>query len=111
MLTIGFSQVGAENGWRNAETNSIRGEAEKARRHPPQILRRQQQAGRSDQALRSFIAQGVDAIILAPKVETGWEPVLREIKTAKIPVILVDRGVSVNDDTLYTTLIASDFVG
>src|SRR5205085_1011949 len=62
------------------------------------------------QALRTFVAQRVDAIILAPKIETGWEPVLKEIKRAKIPVILVDRGVTVGDASLYTTLIASDFV-
>ena len=61
-------------------------------------------------AVRGFIAQGVDAIILAPVVETGWEPVLREAKQAKIPVMLVDRGVKVEDESLYTTLIASDFV-
>jgi simple sugar transport system substrate-binding protein len=60
--------------------------------------------------LRTFLAQNVSAIILAPVVETGWEPVLTEIKAAKIPVILVDRGVKVSDDSLYTTLIASDFV-
>src|SRR5262249_12552704 len=61
-------------------------------------------------ALRAFVAQRVDAIILAPVVETGWEPVLREVKRAKIPVVLVDRGIKVGDQSLYTTLIASDFV-
>ncbi len=34
---------------------------------------------------------------------------LKEAKRAKIPVILVDRGVSA-DPSLYTTLIASDFI-
>jgi simple sugar transport system substrate-binding protein len=60
--------------------------------------------------MRDFIAQGVDAIILAPVVETGWDTVLREAKQAKIPVVLVDRGVAVPDETLFTTLISSDFV-
>ena len=59
---------------------------------------------------RAFIAQGVDAIILAPVVETGWKQVLKEAKDAEIPVILVDRGLKVSDDSLYATLIASDFV-
>src|SRR2546427_4949266 len=59
---------------------------------------------------RSFIAQNVDAIILTPKVEDGWEPILKQARAAIIPVILVDRGVNVSDDSLYTTLIASDFV-
>ena len=61
-------------------------------------------------AIRSFVTQRVGAIVLAPVVETGWEPVLREAKRANIPVILVDRGIETGDDSLYTTLIASDFV-
>jgi simple sugar transport system substrate-binding protein len=61
-------------------------------------------------AVNGYIAQGVDAIILAPVVETGWEQVLKDAKDAEIPVILVDRGLKVSDDSLYATLIASDFV-
>ena len=59
--------------------------------------------------MRSFITQGVDVILLAPLVETGWEPVLREAKRAKIPVILIDRTVKVSDDSLYTCFVGSDF--
>src|SRR4029079_19158357 len=61
-------------------------------------------------ALRSFIAQGVDVIAFSPVVETGWEPVLKEIKRAKIPVILTDRPVNVSDPSLFVTFIGSDFV-
>jgi len=43
-------------------------------------------------------------------VETGWEPVLREIKQAGIPVVLTDRGVAVSDPSLYVTFIGADFV-
>ena len=46
---------------------------------------------------------------LAPIVETGWEPVLKEAKLAETPVVLVGRGVDVADDRLYAMLIASDF--
>ncbi len=108
-LTVGFSQVGAEDPWRTAETNSIRGEAEK-RGIDLKFSDAQGKQENQVQAINSFIAQKVDAIILAPKVETGWEPVLMKAKAAKIPVILVDRGVTVGDESLYTTLIASDFV-
>jgi ABC-type sugar transport system substrate-binding protein len=108
-LTIGFSQVGAENAWRTAETNSITSEA-KNRDINLKFSDAQSKQENQIAALRGFVAQGVDAIILAPKIETGWEPVLKEVKAAKIPVILVDRGVKVSDDSLYTTLIASDFV-
>src|SRR5687767_3264930 len=108
-LVVGFSQIGAESAWRTAETRSIEEEAKKR----GVDLRSSDAQGKEEnqiKALRNFIAQRVDAIILAPKVETGWEPVLREVKRAKIPVILVDRGIKVSDESLYTTLIASDFV-
>jgi simple sugar transport system substrate-binding protein len=108
-LTVGFSQIGAESAWRTAETDSIRSEAEK-RGVDLKFSDAQQKQENQIKALRTFVANGVDAIILAPVVETGWEPVLKEIKGANIPVILVDRGVKVSDESLYATLIASDFV-
>src|SRR5262245_26599620 len=108
-LVVGFSQMGSESAWRTAETESIRSEAAK-RNIKLQFSDAQDKQENQIKALRSFIAQGVDAIILAPKVETGWEPVLREVKRAKIPVVLVDRGIKVRDESLYATLIASDFV-
>jgi simple sugar transport system substrate-binding protein len=107
--TVGFSQIGAESGWRTAETKSIQDEAAK-RGVNLKFSDAQQKQENQVAALRSFVAQGVDAIILAPVIETGWEPVLTEIKQAKIPVILVDRSVKVSDDSLYTTLICSDFI-
>ncbi len=108
-LTVGFSQIGAENPWRTAETGSIKSEAEK-RGVDLKFSDAQGKQENQIKALKAFIAQKVDAIVLAPVVETGWEPVLRDAKRAKIPVILVDRGVNVKDDSLYATLIASDFV-
>ncbi len=108
-LVVGFSQVGAESAWRTAETKSIRGEAEK-RGVELKFADAQGKQANQIQALTSFIAQKVDVIVLAPVVETGWEVVLRQAKEANIPVILVDRGIKVSDESLYTTLIASDFV-
>jgi simple sugar transport system substrate-binding protein len=108
-LTVGFSQIGAESAWRSAETESIRSEAAK-RGITLRFSDAQEKQVNQIRALRAFLAQRVDAIILAPVVETGWEPILRQIKRARIPVILVDRGVKVSDESLYTTLIASDFV-
>ncbi|HWN97417.1 MAG TPA: ABC transporter substrate-binding protein [Methylomirabilota bacterium] len=108
-LTVGFSQIGAESAWRTAETQSVQDEAKK-RGVDLRFSDAQQKQENQIKALRTFLAQGVDAIILAPVVENGWEPVLKEIKRANIPVILVDRGIKVSDESLYTTLIASDFV-
>lgn len=108
-LTVGFAQTGAESAWRTANTNSIKSEAEKRGIN----LKFADGQGRQEnqiRAVRSFIAQRVDAIILAPIVETGWEPVLREVKRAKIPVIIMDRTVKVSDESLYACFVGSDFL-
>ena len=60
-------------------------------------------------AVRSFIAQGVDAILLAPVVATGWDAVLEEAAEAEIPVVLLDRMVD-SDPSLYLTAVGSDLV-
>jgi len=106
---VGFSQIGAESAWRTANTESIKSEAAK-RGIELQFSDAQQKQENQIKALRSFIAQGVDVIAFSPVIETGWEPVLKEIKAAGIPVILSDRAVDVTDDSLYVTFIGSDFV-
>jgi len=108
-VPVGFSQIGAESAWRTAETTSIQDEA-KRRGVDLKFADAQQKQENQIKAVRSFIAQNVKAIIIAPVVETGWEQVLRDAKRKKIPVILVDRGINVKDESLFTTLIASDFV-
>ena len=108
-LTIGFSQVGSESGWRTMFTESVKAEAER-RGIDLKFSDAQQKQENQIKAIRSFIAQGVDAIMVAPVVETGWKPVLVEAKRAGIPVVIVDRNMALDDDSLYLTRIASDFV-
>jgi galactofuranose transport system substrate-binding protein len=106
---VGFAQIGAEGDWRAAETRSIRDEATKrgiALSFADAQGRQEQQVA----ALKRFVAQGVDVIVLAPKTEQGWDAVLAEVHGAGIPVVLVDRGVELADPAHYATLIASDFV-
>ncbi|MFO1492984.1 MAG: substrate-binding domain-containing protein, partial [Kiritimatiellia bacterium] len=108
-VTVGFSQIGAESAWRTANTQSVKDEA--AKRGIKLVFSDAQQKQENQiKALRSFIAQGVDVIAFSPVVETGWEPVLKEIKQAGIPVVLSDRAVDVSDESLYVTFIGSDFV-
>ena len=108
-LVVGFSQIGSESGWRAAETKVAKIEAEK-RGIELKVSDAQQKEENQIKAVRSFIAQGVDAIFIAPVVATGWESVLKEAKDAKIPVILLDRGIDVKDDSLYLTVVRSDAV-
>lgn len=108
-ITLGFSQIGAESEWRTANTKSIE-EASKAAGIELKFSDAQQKQENQIKAIRSFIAQKVDVIAFSPVVETGWEPVLREAKAAKIPVILTDRAVDTKDESLWVTFIGSDFV-
>jgi simple sugar transport system substrate-binding protein len=108
-LTVGFSQVGSESGWRAAETNVAKEEAAK-RGITLKIADGQQKQENQIKAVRSFIAQGVDAIFIAPVVATGWEPVLKEAKEAKIPVFLLDRSIDVKDKDLYMTTVTANNV-
>ncbi|WP_272487581.1 galactofuranose ABC transporter, galactofuranose-binding protein YtfQ [Aeromonas salmonicida] len=108
-MTVGFSQIGSESGWRAAETSVAKTEAEK-RGITLKIADAQQKQENQIKAIRSFIAQGVDAIFIAPVVQTGWEPVLQEAKEADIPVFLLDRNITVKDDSLFMTSVAADSV-
>ena len=108
-ITLGFSQIGAESEWRTANSNSVK-DAATAAGIKLKFSDAQQKQENQIKAIRSFIAQKVNVIAFSPVVETGWETVLQEAKAAKIPVILTDRAVNVTDDSLYLSLIGSDFV-
>ena len=108
-IVLGFSQIGAESAWRTANTQSIKDAAHQAKVNLV-FSDAQQKQENQIKALRSFVAQGVDVIAFSPVVESGWEPVLTEIKVAGIPVVLSDRAVDVTDPSLFATFIGSDFV-
>ncbi len=107
-LTVGFSQIGSESGWRAAETALTKQEAEK-RGYTLKFADAQQKQENQIKAVRGFIAQGVDAILIAPVVSTGWDAVLKEAKEAEIPVVLLDRQIDSPED-LYLTAVTSDQV-
>lgn len=107
-IVVGFAQTGAESAWRTANTQSMKSEAEK-RGIELKFADGQSKPENQIRAVRGFVQQRVDAIVLAPLVETGWDPVLREAKQAGIPVVIMDRKIQTNDESLYTCFIGSDF--
>lgn len=108
-IVMGFSQVGAESGWRTANTKSIQESAKEAGIEL-KFSDAQQKQENQIKAIRSFIQQKVDVIAFSPVVESGWDTVLKEAKDANIPVILTDRAVDSPDTSLYKTFLGSDFV-
>ena len=110
LIVVGVSQVGAESDWRIAQTNSIK-ESLTAENGFYMIFDNAQQKQENQiKAIRNFILQEVDYIVLDPIVMSGWDHVLQNAKEAEIPVILVDRDVEVDDDSLYVTSVVTDMV-
>mgnify|MGYP001000680687 CR=1 FL=1 len=108
-IVVGFAQVGAESGWRTANTKDIQDSFKEANIQL-KFSDAQQKQENQIKAIRSYIQQGVDYIAFSPVVQTGWDAVLNEAKAANIPVILTDRAVDSKDTSLYVTFLGSDFI-
>src|SRR5919107_466801 len=106
-ITMGFSQVGAESGWRTANTKNVQ-ESAAAAGIDLKFSDAQGKQENQIKAIRNFITQRVDVIAFSPVVESAWDTVLKEAKDANIPVILTDRAIDPPDTSLYKTFIGSD---
>ena len=109
LIVVGISQVGAESDWRVANSESMKSVFTESRGYRLLFEDARQIQENQILAVRRFIQQRVDYIVLMPLSETGWDSVLQEAWDAGIPVILVDRMVDVEDDSLYAAHVGSDF--
>lgn len=110
LIVVGYAQVGAESDWRTANTESFKSTFTEANGYKLIFDDAQQKQENQIKAIRSFIQQDVDYIVVAPVVETGWETVLKEAEEAGIPVILSDRMMDVSDDNLFTCWVGGNFI-
>jgi ABC-type sugar transport system substrate-binding protein len=108
LITVGFAQTGSESGWRSANTESMQAAFSEENGFELVFNAADNDPAAQIAAVRSFINQGVDAIVIAPIVEDGWDDVLQEAQDAGIPVILEDRTVTASED-LYATWVGLDF--
>ncbi len=108
MITVGFAQTGSESGWRSANTDSMKAAFSEANGFKLVFNAADNDSAAQIAAVRSFINQKVDAIVIAPIVSAGWDDVLKEAQAAKIPVILEDRTVEASPD-LYATWVGDNF--
>nr|WP_233251664.1 ABC transporter substrate-binding protein [Serinibacter arcticus] len=107
--TVGFVAVGPEGAWRSANEQNIRDtfttDAGYDLKYAPAT--NLDQKSQID-AFTSFVDEGVDVILLSATEGSGWEDSLTRAQEAEIPVILIDRGIEPDDDSLYVTRIAPD---
>ena len=109
LIRVGFSQLGAESGWRTANTDSVKASLTEENGFELKFVDAQQKQENQIKALRDFVAQDVDVIAFSPVIETGWDEVLQEIKDSGIPVVLVDRTVETTVEDPFVTWIGADF--
>ncbi len=108
LIVVGISQLGSESVWRTANTESIQNALSRENGYFAIFSNARQKQDNQIKAIRSFISQRVDYIVFSPCTEDGFENVLAEARDAGIPVILMDRTVNVEDDSLYVAHVGSD---
>lgn len=107
MITVGFAQVGHESDWRTASTNSVQSALSKENGIDLQFVDCDNDSAAQLEAVRNFISQDVDYIVIDPIVSTGWDTVLTEAEDAGIPVIVIDR--TIEDSDKYVSWVGSEF--
>lgn len=107
LISIGFAQVGHESDWRTASTNSCQTVFSEENGYDLSFVDCDQDSAAQLEAVRTFIQQEVDYIIIDPIVATGWDTVLGECEEAGIPVIVIDR--TIDDSDKYAAWVGSDF--
>ncbi|WP_407428280.1 ABC transporter substrate-binding protein [Treponema sp.] len=110
LIKVGYAQVGAESDWRLANTESFKSTFTPENGYELIFVDAQQKQENQIKAIRDFIQQEVDYIVVAPVVETGWETVLQEARNASIPVILSDREMKLSDESLYLCWVGGNFL-
>ena len=107
--TVGFSQTDSKSSWRTTETDSIQ-EAVEAAGGEFIVKDAGGDIATQETDIRDLIAAGVDYLVVAPLEDNGLQGALKEAMDNDIPVILVDRSITGEAGTHYTTAIMSDFV-
>ena len=108
VTVIGFAQVGHESDWRAANTIDYQTTFTAENGYELLFVDADNDHTAQMEAVRNFIQQEVDYIVICPVQEAGWEVVLQETQDAGIPVIIADREVSA-DPSLYTTFLGNPY--
>ena len=108
VISVGFAQVGHESDWRTASTKSCQDVFSSANGYDLSFVDCDNDSAAQLEAVRGFIEQGVDYIIIDPIVSTGWDTVLTECDDAGIPVIVIDR--TIDDSDKYVSWVGSNFL-
>lgn len=107
LVTVGFAQVGHESDWRTANTQNFQDVFSQENGYELSFVDCDNDNAVQIEAVRTFITQELDYIILAPIQSAGWDTVLQEAQDAGIPVIIADREIEA-DASLYDAWVGTN---
>lgn len=107
LVTVGFAQVGHESDWRTANTQNFQDVFSEENGYELSFVDCDNDNAVQIEAVRTFITQELDYIILAPIQSAGWDTVLQEAQDAGIPVIIADREIEA-DASMYDAWVGTN---
>ncbi len=108
-LVIGFSQVTVKEPWRVIFNEKLKEKAgEYGERLKLIMLDADDKTENQVEHIKSFIAKGVDAILISPKEASGCSKAIQEATEMGIPVIVLDRDITYKG---YAAYIGADNFG
>ncbi len=121
MITIGFVQSGEISDWRTAMTASMNDTFREANGYTLKLEDAGEGYDKQFAAVRKLVKEKVDYLVISTLLEeenasdpvqykSQWEEVLTEAKEAEIPVILAGNEPSVQEESLYSAWIGSDYL-
>ncbi len=107
LIRVGYAQVGHESDWRTANTQNYQDTFTEENGFELSLIDCDNDNAAQLEAVRNFITQEMDYIIIAPIQSAGWDTVLQEAMDAGIPVIIADREIE-SDPSMYDAWVGTD---
>lgn len=107
LITVGFAQVGHESDWRTANTQDYESTFSEENGYDLSLVDCDNDNAAQLEAVRNFITQELDYIIISPIQSAGWDTVLQEAQDAGIPVIIADREIEA-DASMYDAWVGTN---
>lgn len=107
LITVGYAQVGHESDWRTANTQNYQDVFSAENGYELQLVDCDNDNAAQLEAVRNFIGQELDYIVIAPIETAGWDTILQEAQDAGIPVIIADREIEA-DASLYDAWVGTN---
>ena len=107
LITVGYAQVGHESDWRTANTQNYQDVFSEENGYELSFVDCDNDNAAQIEAVRNFINQELDYIVIAPIQSAGWDTVLQEAQDAGIPVIIADREIEA-DASMYDAWVGTN---